>query len=121
MSDKAITILVADDSKVARMHICSILSSHGYDTIQAENGLEAFKLIMSKKPDAVILDILMPEMDGIMLLKKLNALHIKIPSIVISADIQDDVQKECFELGIAAFLHKPFQEQELIKVISNNT
>jgi CheY-like chemotaxis protein len=117
MSDNIKNILIVDDSNVARLHMTSILSSQGYNTRQAENGVVALKRISEEKPDLMMLDLLMPEMDGIVLLKKLNALKLSIPTIVISADIQDDVRNECFELGVVAFLNKPFKVQELIDTV----
>ncbi len=117
MSENLKNILIVDDSRVARLHMCSILDSQGYKTIQAENGVVALKKISEEQPDLIMLDLLMPEMDGIVLLKKLNALKLTIPIIVISADIQEDVRNECFELGVAAFLNKPFKVQELIDIV----
>ena len=119
MSVKVKNILIVDDSNVARLHMSSILSSKGYDTRQAENGVVALKKISEQRPDLIMLDLLMPEMDGIVLLKKLNALRLSIPTIVVSADIQDDVRNECFELGVIAFLNKPFKVQELIDTVVN--
>jgi CheY-like chemotaxis protein len=120
MSENSKVILVVDDSNVARLHISSILNGNGFQTRQAENGLVALKKITEDKPDLVLLDLLMPEMDGIVLLHKLKELHIQIPVIVISADIQDDVKKECLELGVVAFLNKPFQLPKLIETINLN-
>ena len=117
MSDKVKSILIIDDSSVARLHICSILASKGFITRQAENGVVALKKISEEKPDLIMLDLLMPEMDGIVLLKKLNAMKISIPTIVISADIQEDVRNECFELGVVEFINKPFKVQELIDTV----
>jgi CheY-like chemotaxis protein len=113
-------ILVVDDSKVARLHMCAILNDKGYITRQAENGIVALKKIEEEKPDMILLDLLMPEMDGIGLLRKLNTMKLSIPAIVISADIQDDVKKECFELGATAFLNKPFKIQEIIDIVAKN-
>lgn len=110
-------ILIVDDSGVARMHMCSILSQKGYSTRQAENGFAALAKISEKLPDLMTLDLLMPEMDGTELLEKLKDLNYKIPIIVISADIQDDVKNECFENGVTAFLNKPFKVEELLELV----
>jgi CheY-like chemotaxis protein len=117
MSEIVKSILIVDDSNVARLHMSSILGSKGYGTRQAENGLVALSKITEEKPDLILLDLLMPEMDGIVFLKRLNALKLSIPTIVISADIQEDVRNECFELGVVAFLNKPFKVQELIDTV----
>jgi len=117
MPNKVKSILIVDDSRVARLHMCSILDREGFKTQQAENGVIALKKVSENKPDLIMLDLLMPEMDGIVFLKKINALKIAIPTIVVSADIQEDVRNECFELGVAAFLNKPFKIQELIDLV----
>lgn len=107
-------ILVADDSRTARQYLCSLFQKAGYETVQAENGLEALSKIAELEPSFIILDLLMPEMDGFDVLKKLKEQNINIPVIVLTADIQDEVRDECFELGAKGFINKPFKESELI-------
>jgi two-component system response regulator (stage 0 sporulation protein F) len=113
-------ILVVDDSSTARLHICSILESMGYVTRQAPNGKAALELITEEKPDMIVLDLLMPEMDGTATLKVLKASKLAIPVIIISADIQEDVKEECFNLGASAFINKPFKPQVLIDTVNKN-
>jgi len=115
--EKRKLILVADDSRTARQYLCSILEKSGFETIQAVNGIEALNIASEKKPSLMILDLLMPEMDGFEVLKKLNELKTRLPVIILSADIQDEVKQECYDLGVKGFINKPFKEADLISAI----
>jgi two-component system response regulator (stage 0 sporulation protein F) len=118
--DKAKPILVVDDSNAARMQICSIIESEGYKTIQANNGVVALKMISEMEPSLLFLDLLMPEMDGIDVLKYMKEKSISIPTIILTADIQEEVKQECFDLGAVGFLNKPFKTQVIIDSILNH-
>jgi len=110
-------VLVADDSRTSRALLCSIVEKEGFSTVQAENGIDAIKIVAEHTADFLILDLLMPEMDGFEVLKDLNEKNISIPTIVLTADIQDEVREECFELGARGFVNKPFSESELCETI----
>ena len=66
------TILVVDDAAFMRMRTSKILTEAGYDVLQAENGLQAVEIYKANKPDAVLMDITMPEMDGLTALKTIR-------------------------------------------------
>ena len=110
-------ILVVDDSLFARMNICDMLKEAGYETLQAQNGREGLEKVLSEKPDCVLSDLLMPEMDGISFLTSLRAMEITTPVIVLSADIQDTKRKQCIELGTAGFISKPPRKIEILEMI----
>ena len=110
-------ILVVDDSLFARMNICDMLQEAGYETLQAQNGREGLEKVLSEKPDCVLSDLLMPEMDGIGFLTSLRAMEITTPVIVLSADIQDTKRKQCLELGTAGFISKPPRKIEILEMI----
>lgn len=112
------TILVIDDSGFQRNWILKTLIKLGHNTIEAVNGREGLEKVKSdEKPDCITVDLNMPEMDGYEFLEKLSFSNIKIPIVVITADIQEETKKECLELGAAAFLNKPFQADELKEAI----
>ena len=77
---------------------------------KARTGEEAYKMIVSSKPDVVLMDVIMPEMDGFEVLKIMKEkLWIeKIPVLVISGESSIKVEQECFEYGVSDFIHKPF-------------
>jgi CheY-like chemotaxis protein len=119
MKDNRNPVLVVDDSNAARMQICSIIENAGYNTVQANNGKVALEMIDEFDLSAILLDLLMPEMDGFDVLKIMKEKHISIPVIILSADIQDEVKQECFDLGAVGFLNKPFKAQDIIDAILN--
>lgn len=116
---KSKSILIVDDSRTTRSFVRSVLESQGYQVTEAENGLLAVEAILEKRPDILMIDMLMPEMDGIEVLEKLNELKINIPTIVLTADIQEQVREECFELGAQAFLNKPSTETDILEAVKN--
>lgn len=114
------TILIIDDSWLTRRGVKRILSAQGYGVSEAENGLQAMEMILSKETpvDAVILDLLMPEMSGVEFLEKLNEHKIKLPAIVLTADIQHTVKTKCIGLGASGFINKPPEPENLINLVN---
>ena len=110
--------LVVDDSAIIRKGVRNILVAEGYETIEAENGNEALKMVEDHTPDCIILDLIMSEMGGIEVLKALSKKKSKTPVIILTADIQDVVREECLELGAVAFLNKPPLNEEILGAIN---
>jgi twitching motility two-component system response regulator PilH len=106
-------VLITDDSFIARRKIGNFLKSINFEVDEATNGLEAFEKIKVSNYDLIILDLLMPEYDGLWLLEQLIAANITIPVIVISADIQETSKEKVLSLGASAFLNKPPKDNEL--------
>jgi CheY-like chemotaxis protein len=99
-------ILIVDDSAFARGRIARVLTAAGHEAIQATGGQHALRLIAETLPDAVTVDLLMPEMDGLDLITRLHAAHPSLPLIVVSADIQEATQREVLAAGAYAFVSK---------------
>ncbi|MGD9732428.1 MAG: two-component system response regulator [Desulfamplus sp.] len=116
-------ILIVDDSWLTRRGVKRILLSNDeYQVLEAENGFQAMDILLSKdKPpvDAIILDLLMPEMSGVEFLEKLNSNSVKTPVIVLTADIQHTVKAKCIALGAAAFVNKPPEPDQLLTLVNN--
>ncbi len=110
-------ILIVDDSKLSRNVIRDILVGADYEVVEAANGFEAIELVDLHTPDCILLDILMPEMDGFEVLKKLKEKGVTCPVIIHSADIQQTTRDKCFELGDFSFLNKPPEEEKLLGTI----
>ena len=121
-------IIIVDNSK----EFCNILNE--YLSIQndivvtgiANNGLEALKLIEEKKPDLIVLDIIMPMLDGIGVLEKLSTMHLNpMPHIIVSSSIsQYNIIQRVMSLGADYYIVKPFIIEALIEKIRqifNNT
>lgn len=113
-------ILIVDDSWLTRRGVKRILSEKGYGVSEAENGLQAMGMISANVQsfDAIILDLLMPEMGGIELLQKLNGQNITTPVIVLTADIQHTVKDKCITLGATGFINKPPDPEELLSIVN---
>ncbi len=112
-------ILIAEDSMFQRKKIRGIFKTESYELLEATNGKECLNLAVDQQPDCIILDLLMPEMDGMEVLAQLKAQNINIPVIIHSADIQESTQKVCFELGAVAFVNKPIKEEKLLSLVKN--
>lgn len=110
-------ILVVDDSKFSRGRLVSTLRSEGFHVSEVENGTAALEHIHALRPDLVVTDLLMPELDGFGLLQELHERNCSIPVIVVSADIQSSSQAACREFGARAFLNKPFKPEDLLTVV----
>ncbi|MBI4343928.1 MAG: response regulator [Candidatus Omnitrophica bacterium] len=107
-------ILVADDEQQLALAIKIRLQSKGYDVVTAKDGKEAVELALQQRPDLVILDVVMPVMDGYSCLRELNTRfgRGKIPVIILTAR---DRMKDLFELeGIEDYVVKPFDHEDLL-------
>lgn len=94
------------------------LRMNGYETISAKHGLEALRLTREEKPDLVILDINMPQIDGFEVLEKLRKENNNVPVIVLTARDQKDDKATGFGLGADDFVTKPFGLEELLMRVS---
>lgn len=112
-------ILTIDDSMYMRKKMISILKEDGHEILEAEDGVRGLQMADSHKPDCILLDLIMPEMDGLKVLKSLHESGSKVPVIVITADIQESMQKKCMELGAYAFINKPPKKDELRNAVNN--
>lgn len=100
-----------------RLNICKMLQEAGHETLEAANGREGLEAVASGKPDIILSDLLMPELDGIGFLHALRENCIRLPVIILSADIQETKRQQCLSLGTAGFLSKPPQKREIQALI----
>ena len=107
-------ILVAEDETSLNDLLQDALRMNGYETISAKHGLEALRLIREQKPDLVILDINMPQLDGFGVIEKLRNENNNVPVIVLTARDQRDDKSIGFGLGADDFVTKPSGLEELL-------
>lgn len=112
------TIIVCDDSNFMRNRIKSIISALNVTIIEAVNGKECISLVEQHSVDAIVIDLLMPEMTGNQVLAELKARNLSIPTVVVSADVQSSTREECIQLGAVAFFNKPPQAAELTQFLA---
>ncbi len=111
-------VLVIDDSFVNRQLMKTILDEHFKQVIEAGDGLEALEILESAiVPDLVILDLMMPVMDGVETLRRIRELGYVFPVIVITADIEEVNHMKCLEIGISGFINKPIHASQVIRII----
>ncbi len=110
-------ILVIEDSGYMRGMIRKILSADNYEIMEAEEGLKGLQMATQNAPDCILLDLIMPGLDGLKILKLLNEQRRNIPVIVITADIQESIRRQCLDLGAVAFINKPPRRDELRSAI----
>jgi|SRR3989344_828520 len=115
-------ILTADDSQFMRTILKGIIEKAfpGVEVLEAGNGVEALELYRIKRPDVMLLDLVMPEKGGIDVLKEIGASkHGKI--FVVSAVGQDAIIQEALSLGADAFIVKPFDEKKVVDAVRSAT
>ena len=118
MNDKL--ILIADDAAFMRKMIRSTLSSAGYTNfVEASNGAEAVKLFASENPELVMLDVTMPEMDGLEALRRIMAISPAAKVVMCSAIGQDGTIMEAVRNGASEFIVKPFKKEQLVDLVTN--
>ena len=115
-------ILVVDDEQNIRDLLVFNLQKEGYDTIEAEDGLAAVDMALKEKPDLILLDVMIPKLDGISVCKKIRyALNISnIPILMISARDTETDKIIGLEMGADDYITKPFQIREVMARIKAN-
>lgn len=111
-------ILICDDAAFMRMMIKDILTKNGYNVVgEAENGAKAVEKYQELKPDLVLMDITMPEMDGIQALKAIKAADAGAAVIMCSAMGQQAMVIESIQSGAKDFIVKPFQADRVLEAV----
>jgi YesN/AraC family two-component response regulator len=118
---KKLTAMVVEDETVANELLSSTFKNFFSDVYSAFNGKEALEMYQKTKPDIVFVDIIMPEMDGIELSRKIRELNPNQIIIVISAS--NDIQKisESIEVGVNSFIQKPIDTKKIVELLTNVT
>ena len=107
-------ILVAEDDKNTRRLMEAVLKEHGYHPILACDGLEALKLLDTHHVDLVILDIMMPGMDGYEFTRQLRATDYTLPILMVTAKQLPEDKRKGFIVGTDDYMTKPVDEEEMI-------
>jgi two-component system, chemotaxis family, chemotaxis protein CheY len=112
-------ILLVDDSGLARRSVRHMLEPEGYEVVEAEDGMSALERYFLEKPDLVLLDLVMRGMPGFDVLKKLQEMDARARVVVVSADIQDSSKEMAETGGASAFITKPVDRGEMLRVVAS--
>lgn len=110
-------ILIVDDAEFLRVRISKMLTGDGYEVIEAENGARAVEVYERDRPDLVLLDVTMPEMDGLTALKHIRAIDPKARVVMLTALGQESVVLEAIKSGARDFIVKPFERDRVMNAI----
>ncbi len=107
-------ILIVEDDKNTRRLMTAVLSANGYTTLTAGNGLDAFKTMETNHVDLIVLDVMMPEMDGYTFAKELRSAGSDLPILMVSAKVLPADRIEGFRSGTDDYMTKPVDEEEML-------
>lgn len=113
-------VLIVDDSKLIIRITKSILEKAGYSVLEAHDGSECFKVLAMQKPDIILLDVVMPEMDGWEVCRKIkeDKTTSDIPVVMFTTSSSErDIQKSFEYSGANAHINKPFNHEEMLNLI----
>ncbi|MGB5981197.1 MAG: response regulator transcription factor [Nonlabens sp.] len=119
MNKEAINIILAEDEPALGMIVKESLETRGFEVRLCEDGQKAWDAFENLQPDALVLDVMMPELDGFSLAKKIRLENEHIPIIFLTAKSQTEDVLEGFDVGGNDYLKKPFSMEELIVRIKN--
>ena len=119
IEDRKKTVLVVDDERPIIDVIVYNLNKEGYQTLEAEDGIQALEIAMKEKPDLMLLDIMLPKMDGLTVCKRIKQ-SLNIPVLMISAKDTEVDKIVGLELGADDYITKPFNVRELVARVKAN-
>ena len=112
MGTPSATVLVVDDEDIVREVVCTYLEREGYETVQASDGRAAQNLIETAQPDLIVLDVMLPEVDGFSILSELRK-RTDVPVILLTARTEETDRLLGLKLGADDYVVKPFSPREL--------
>jgi len=119
--DRSLQILVVEDNQINQKVAAHLLQKHGHTVFLAGNGKEALALLEVTPVDLVLMDVQMPEMDGLETTAHIRALEQgtdrHLPIVALTAQTQPSDQEQCFQAGMDVFLTKPVQVQPLLSAL----
>lgn len=113
-----VKLLIVDDAQFNRRLVRKMLKPTSYEIEEAATADEALMLIEQNPPDLMLLDLMMPGMNGMELLARLQERQMKLPTVVLTADIQNETRDKCLALGAKAYLNKPVDGELLRQTLA---
>jgi len=110
-------ILIVDDAQFMRLRCARLLSEQGYEIAEAQNGREAVEVYQAVKPDAVLMDITMPELDGLAALRQIKQVDPNARVAMLTALGQQGIVMEAIKSGARDFIVKPFEADRVLAAV----
>jgi DNA-binding response OmpR family regulator len=108
-------VLVVDDDEMVRRLVRTVLEADDYRVVDARDGDEALRMVEKEQPGIVVLDVMMPGLDGVEVCRKLD--HSKVKVVMLTARDDPVLEQACLDAGADVFLTKPFSSIRLLDVI----
>jgi len=116
----SLTVLIVDDAVFMRNILRAIIKDKGYTVIaEAASGIEAMKTLHDHNPDIVILDIILPDVNGLDLLDSIHKVRPQAKVVICSSIGQEPIIKKALDHGAKAFIQKPFTPERVLNVLEN--
>ncbi len=120
-TNKQIKVLVVEDNAINQLLISTILNLESFEVVVADNGKIAIDILINSDFDIILMDLMMPEMNGYdateYIRKKLTDNKSTIPIIAVSADVSKDVKDKCKAVGMNDYISKPYDAKHLLDLI----
>lgn len=113
-------VLIVDDIKTNRVINKAFIKSAGYESIEAENGIEAVEIARNHDLACILMDIRMPIMDGIEATRIIRQTNTTLPIIAVTAESNESIFNDCHNVGMNAILHKPINKHQLLSIMSEH-
>ena len=115
-------VLVIDDEPAIADVLRMLLEFRGHEVLTADDGSRGFATAQRRSPDVIVLDLMMPVMDGFAALEALrrDERTAEIPVVILSALGSTDVRQRCHDLGARAFLQKPYNPEDLLRAVEGS-
>jgi len=117
---KSKTVLIVEDDHVARRAIRRLLQVEGWKPIEAENGVQGLRIFRNQAPEIVLTDVVMPGFDGFFLTAVIKSISPESPVIIMTGLGDTELDRKAYDLGVSAFLHKPFEPEALLVALSRS-
>jgi two-component system, response regulator, stage 0 sporulation protein F len=118
MDRKIFSILVVDDEQVVRDTVSRILMDEGFNVSSAEDGRSAVEAARNRNFDAALLDLKLPDINGIEVLERIKIFNPDIKAVIMTAYEIKELVNRAFELGAFTCLHKPFEIKKLLQIFN---
>lgn len=110
-------VMVVDDAQFMRVRLKKLLAGHGYDVVEAENGVQAVQTYQTASPDIVLMDITMPEKDGLEALSDIRVMDPNAKVIMLTALGQESMVVQAVQAGAKDYVVKPFDADRVMMAV----